>query len=343
MVQECKSPPKASVILVQLLVQSLSVKLTLRRRLLVGYLLLTNCRKLPAHAAFSGFIHYLQNRWTYYIRTIPEIQKDLQPLEDAIRQRLMPALFGKELTDLERKVVALPARFGGLGMQDPTEISERAFTNSRQLTAPLVALLLAQSSSTVEFKPKALKQKQKSIRSSQMHEADNLYKQQLKNILDQIPKKDDFRLAIELAGEKRASTWLTARPTQAHETVLHKRDFRDALRLRYAWKFPDLPEFCGCGKNFSMQHALTCLKGGFRSMGHDEVRDVYAGFMQAAGFKYVVSEPELQPLTGELLQVQDSQQEGRREERSLGDWFLDAAATRFFRLRKLFTLRAKLP
>ncbi len=249
-------------------------------------------------------------------------------LETAIRQQLMPALFGKELSDLERKVVALPARFGGLGMRDPTAVCEQAFANSQQLTAPLVALLLAQQSlrssdDPKPFKPKELKQKQRRIRSSQAIEAEKSYKAQKEELLDQLPKHDDFRLAIQLASEKRASAWLTARPTHAHETVLHKRDFRDAIRLRYAWKFPDLPEFCGCGQQFGLQHALTCLKGGFRTMGHDELRDVYQGFMQAAGYKDIVSEPELQPLTGELLQkfkTANRQDDARSDLAVIGFW-----------------------
>ncbi len=48
------------------------------------------------------------------------------------------------------------------------------------------------------------------------------------------PKDDDMHLAIKLACEKRASTWVTARPMHSHETVLHKGDFRNAMRLRYA-------------------------------------------------------------------------------------------------------------
>ena len=43
-----------------------------------------------------------------------------QPLEDAIRLSFLPALLRREITDLERDIISLPARFGGLGISIPT-------------------------------------------------------------------------------------------------------------------------------------------------------------------------------------------------------------------------------
>ena len=42
----------------------------------------------------SAFTHGLIGRWTYVMRTIPDIAPLLAPLEDAIRLRLIPALTG---------------------------------------------------------------------------------------------------------------------------------------------------------------------------------------------------------------------------------------------------------
>ena len=39
-------------------------------------------------AAFSAFIERLQSRWVFMVRTIPELAKAMQPLEDAIRQQV---------------------------------------------------------------------------------------------------------------------------------------------------------------------------------------------------------------------------------------------------------------
>ena len=49
------------------------------------------------HAAYAAFTHGLFGHWSYIMRTIPDIQDLLQPLEDAIHQHLIPgpALFGQ--------------------------------------------------------------------------------------------------------------------------------------------------------------------------------------------------------------------------------------------------------
>ena len=46
------------------------------------------------HAAYAVFMHGLQGHWNYVCQTVPDISDLLQPLEDAICQRLLPALIG---------------------------------------------------------------------------------------------------------------------------------------------------------------------------------------------------------------------------------------------------------
>ena len=55
--------------------------------------------------------------WNFLSRTIGDIGRLLQPLEDAIRQQFLPALTGRSQPgDTERELMALPAGHGGLGM-----------------------------------------------------------------------------------------------------------------------------------------------------------------------------------------------------------------------------------
>ena len=39
----------------------------------------------------------------------------------------------------------------------------------------------------------------------------------------------------------------------------NKRDFTDGICSRYGWKIRDMPSLCGCGKDNSYDHALSCL------------------------------------------------------------------------------------
>ena len=85
-----------------------------------------------------------------------------------------------------------------------------------------------------------------------------------------------LQLAMDLAREKGASTWLTVLPIEEHGFTLHKQAFRDAICLRYGWTPAHIPTNCPCGQAFSVHHALSCPKGGYPSIRHNEIRDLTA-------------------------------------------------------------------
>ena len=85
------------------------------------------------HAAYAAFTHGLSSHWTSYIfRTIHDIQDLLRPLEVAIHQHFIPALTGREACSLvERDLLALPVRLGGMGLVNPMSASTHAFDASQ--------------------------------------------------------------------------------------------------------------------------------------------------------------------------------------------------------------------
>ena len=94
-----------------------------------------------------SFHPWLSSRWSHMIsRTIHDIHDLLLPLETAIHQCLIPALTGRApCSRQERYLFALPVRLGGLGLTNPATNSSHAFQVSERLTAPLAALIVAQS------------------------------------------------------------------------------------------------------------------------------------------------------------------------------------------------------
>ena len=106
--------------------------------------------------------------------------------------------------------------------------------------------------------------------------------------------------ANDLAQMKGASSWLSAMPLKAENFVLNKREFSDALCLRYRWQMKRLPTTCPCGKNYDVDHALNCAKGGFIHQRHNRVRNLFANLMSEI-HRDVAIEPLLMPLTGEQL------------------------------------------
>ena len=109
-----------------------------------------------------------------------------------------------------------------------------------------------------------------------------------------------LKRAVDLAQERGASTWLTSLPLEEFGFSLHKGAFRDALSLRYGWLPSKSPTYCACGAHFTVEHSLSCPKGGFPSIRHNEVRDTVGGWLSEV-CNGVCIEPTLQPLSGETL------------------------------------------
>jgi len=57
---------------------------------------------------------------------------------------LITALVGREVSDAERQILALPLRHGGLGLTDPQEIAKTEYKHSTQLTNKLIAKIYTQ-------------------------------------------------------------------------------------------------------------------------------------------------------------------------------------------------------
>ena len=61
-----------------------------------------------------------------------------------------------------------------------------------------------------------------------------------------------------------------------------------------------LPATCLCGSRFSLQHCMSCKKGGLVFVRHSDLRDLTANMLSKV-FNDVEIEPKLTPLTGEEL------------------------------------------
>ena len=84
------------------------------------------------------------------MRTMPDIENVLQPLERAISDVLIPSLIGRNCYEAERDLVALPVRMGGLGLINPSHSADAEYSASIRVSAPLVSKIEAQSHETPE-------------------------------------------------------------------------------------------------------------------------------------------------------------------------------------------------
>ena len=99
--------------------------------------LLSEIAQTHPHSAYCALTHGLIGRWTYVMRTIPDIASLPAPLEDAIRLHLIPALTGFDAcSPILRDLLALPCRLGGMGIANPIGIADSQFDASVKVTAP---------------------------------------------------------------------------------------------------------------------------------------------------------------------------------------------------------------
>ena len=105
-----------------------------------------------------------------------------------------------------------------------------------------------------------------------------------------------LKTVLDLATIRGASAWLSALPLSEYGFSLHKAAFHDAVALRYGWPLQRTPSHCACGAAFSVDHVLSCPKGGPPSLRHNEIRDLTARRLTEVCHQIQV-EPELQPVS----------------------------------------------
>ncbi len=244
-------------------------------------------------AARAAFTHGLIGKWVFLCRTCGDISQYLQPLEDLIHQKFVPALTGHECDTPTRKILALPARHGGLGLSNPVKMAHAEYKNSRHISAPLSDKMVQQETELETVLDEVLKRR-RAVKAEKRK--DTL--KSASSLRESLPRT--LQRCLDVASEKGASNWLSCMPLQRHGFVLHKSAFRDAICLRYGWQPDHLPSSCVCGKNFSVAHAMSCPSGGYPTIRHNEVRNVTASLLRDVCTDVTI-EPTLQPLHDEVL------------------------------------------
>ena len=224
--------------------------------------------------AYSAYTKALSMRWCFLQRTVPDTKTFFAPLEEVIRNKLIPAIIGRNITDIERKLISLPVRLGGMGIQNPCDTADTEFRNSTQVTQNLTKLIMDQETDLSNYDELEVTSLLKRIRT----EKEENFILQLENLNTVL--SDKVRRCVELAGEKGAGAWLSALPLQSLGYVLNKQEFRDSIYLRYGWMIPNTPAYCGCKSKNDINHTLNCKLGGYVTMRHNNIRDLEASLLR---------------------------------------------------------------
>ena len=94
-------------------------------------------------AAYSFFITGFKHKPKYFMRTIPNVCKELKQQDDVVRTEFISAITGRiNSSDLERKLLSFPPNLAGLGIPIFSETAEREYKfstmTSKDLTSRIV-------------------------------------------------------------------------------------------------------------------------------------------------------------------------------------------------------------
>ena len=93
----------------------------------------------------------------------------------------------------------------------------------------------------------------------------------------------------------KTGTWLSVILNCFDGTELSREEFQDNLAIRYGLRPRGLPKRCdGCREPFTVEHGLSCKKGGFVGQRHDDVCEELAHLcLMALTLSRISSEPKI--------------------------------------------------
>ena len=214
-----------------------------------------------------------------------------------------------------RDVYALPARWGGLGIDNPVVDSPFKYEESVQFTEQLKCLVrdgekFLSLDAAAQLSTIKMMEEQRELR----------YKQRFDDLSARV--SPELSRSLAFAVEKGASSIFTMVPVRAYGFCFgSKRDWFDIIRLRYRLPIPGLPLICACGKPYSLDHSQICKMGGFIHMRHDGPKKLFAKWCGGC-FRDIELEPGLEPLSGEMFIYKSAKKEdeARSDVRVRGFW-----------------------
>ena len=280
--------------------------------------LLSQIAELQPQAAYSAYINGFKHKFTYFLITISNFESYMQPIEEVIRLKFIPAITGGYIcSDNDRN---------GLSFLKYNETQNIEYRNSRKITKELTENIILQNKQ-FQINNEEIKKTKKKIKTDKQTNYQNKLEELASNMNEQCKRN------IEIIRETGSSNWLSVVPIKEYTYTLNKQQFWDSLRLRYHWPIPGLPTMCPCGEKFNVQHALSCKKGGFITLRHNEVRDITATLLSEV-CKDVEVQPSLIKLQGEeqrLINTAKTQDDVRLDFCGRGIWIRGQRA--FFDVR----------
>ena len=229
--------------------------------------------------AFAGLSKSLQAEWAYLQRVVPQIADQFQDIEDAIVQSFLPALFDEDNTELIEELrdrLTLSVKKSGLGIPNPVTSSPENHESSKVITSSLVqSLIEGKNLNAIAYKDEA-SAKRRSCRNERIQSDQTQFDGMF--IAESSKAKQEC-----LNRARKSGAWLTLTPDRINGTELSEEEFRDSLRIRFGLQPKHLPNRCeGCHQRFSVEHAMSCKRGGLILLRHNDVTNEWSSLCSQA-------------------------------------------------------------
>ena len=171
----------------------------------------------------------------------------MQQVDNVIDTKSLPALLDHHsFSRHERELLSVPTRLGGLGTPIFSNICVAENMNSKIISQYLSSNIVIQNHTPAPGRGDCIQ--------DQRREIANQWEAGYKSLLD--------NLRSNMSEEQlRANALAQQNGSSADEGyVLTKREFYDAIYLRYRWQLKRLPSYYACSKSFTVDHALSCLR-----------------------------------------------------------------------------------
>ena len=202
---------------------------------------------MEPQAAYTCFITGFKHKLIYFMRTVAHIEEHLPQVDQAVSKHFIPSITGAILcSDVERKLLPLPPKLGGLGIPIFETLSNFEFENSLKLTERLRENIIQQER-RFDIDVKKINEIKNKIKVKRMER----FKSLLTNLRESMPP-EQIRLN-DINCEIGASSWLTFLPLKEEGYRLNKQEFWDLLHIRYGkYGFPIRMGNFTCTSDMSM-------------------------------------------------------------------------------------------
>ena len=223
-------------------------------------------------AAFAAYTRGEMQKFNYFLRTIPNMEDFLAPLDKVIDDEFLPALLRETVSDTDRELFKLPIRDGGLGIPILTQKAVIDCKLSIDISAPLVEVIVSQGTEIPS------KETIKQVRHVRTEIINDFHRQEREKVISELD--NDMKRALSQNCEKSASSWLTILPLKEQGFNLTKDEFIDVLAVIYNRKIKNLPSKCAYGQALDTNYAMNCKKEGFVTIHHNNVKDFEANLLK---------------------------------------------------------------